>query len=71
MASQIVGRRPNYEVREIRAALKASKDYAGHGWRTIELGATADVVPGADADQAHNDLYEQLRQRMALLFNET
>jgi len=67
VAIQIVGQRPDYQVREIRAVLKASREYNGRGWRTIELAATADVTPGADIEQAHNDLYEQLRQRMVML----
>ena len=28
-------------------------------------------VPGANIEEAHNDLYEQLRKRITLLFNET
>ena len=70
MNGQIVGQKLGYQVREIGATLKASREYAGHGWRTVELAATADVVPGANVEQAHNDLYEQLRQRMALLLGE-
>jgi len=66
-----VGHKAGYQVKEITAVLRASREYNGRGWRTIELGATADVVPGANVEEAHNDLYEQLRQRMALLLNES
>jgi hypothetical protein len=63
----IVGQGAGYQVKEIAAVLRASREYDGRGWRTIELAATADVTPGADIEQAHNDLYEQLRRRMVML----
>ena len=71
MNTHIVGQGAGYQVREIGAVLRASKEYPGRGWRTIELPARADVVPGANIEEAHTDLYEQLRKRISLLFNET
>jgi len=71
MNTHIVGQGAGYQVREIGVVLRASKEYLGHGWRTIELSARADVVPEANIEEAHNDLYEQLRRRITLLFNET
>ena len=71
MNTHIVGQGAGYQVREIGAVLRASKEYPGRGWRTIELSARADVIPGANIEEAHNDLYEQLRKRITLLFNET
>ena len=67
---QIVGRQPEYQVRQIGVVVRGSREYAKKGWRTIELSATADVAPGGDAALAHNDLYEQLRTRISLLLNE-
>jgi hypothetical protein len=45
MNTYIVGQGAGYQVREIGAVLRASKEYPGRGWRTIELSARADVVP--------------------------
>ena len=67
---QIVGRPPDYQVTTISATLRASREYPGRGWRTIELAATADVAPGADAEYAHGALYKSLKERISLLLNE-
>ncbi len=71
MNMHVVGQGAGYQVREIGVLLRASKEYLGRGWRTIELSARADVVPEANIEEAHNDLYEQPRKRITLLFNET
>ncbi|MBC8263938.1 MAG: hypothetical protein H8E47_07415 [Anaerolineales bacterium] len=70
MHIHIVGQGAGYQVTEIGVSLRASREYSGRGWRTIQLSATADVIPGANVEEAHNDLYEQLRKRITLLFNE-
>ena len=70
MNIHIVGQGAGYQVTEIGVSLRASREYSGRGWRTIQLSATADVIPGANVEEAHDDLYEQLRKRITLLFNE-
>lgn len=68
MNTPIIGQR-DYTVTDISATVRATKEYMGNGWRTIELSANATVAPHANVESAHNDLYESLRQRISLIFN--
>jgi hypothetical protein len=64
----IIGHK-GYTVTEIAVTVRASREYADKGWRTIELSATAALAPQANVEYAHNDLYESLRERISLILN--
>ena len=68
MNTPVIGDK-DYTVTEIAVTVRASKEYANKGWRTIELSATATLAPQANVAYAHNDLYESLRERISLILN--
>ena len=68
MNTPIVGHK-DYTVTEIAVTVRASREYDGKGWRTIELSASATLAPQADVEYAHNDLYDSLRERISLILN--
>lgn len=54
----------------IRATVRVSRGDSEHGWRTIELGADANIYPGENWQNAQQDLYAELNdEAMALLGN--
>lgn len=50
-----------YDVTEVRVSIRFSADLGkGKGWKTVELGAEATLVPGVTLEEAEPQLYHQL-----------
>ena len=55
-------------VTTINATIRYSQDTGKGSWKSLELGAEADLAPNEDWHTAQQELYRQLGERMRVLW---
>jgi len=58
----------NYTVRHISVRLSKSKEFGKQGWRSVEMTSFAELDEGADASVERNNLYEEIKGDLEMLF---